>query len=77
MRARSNRKAPQILLPAAVPRMIEATSPMKEVIAIAIAFAIGAACARFAVPVPAPPHWIGVALIAAIWLGYTVFKPAT
>ncbi len=49
---------------------------MKEVIAIVIAFAIGALCARFQIPVPSPAHWIGVALIAAIWLGYTLFKPA-
>ena len=47
---------------------------MKEAIALLVAFGIGAACARFTIPVPAPPHWIGVALIAAIWLGYTLFK---
>lgn len=42
---------------------------MKELIAIAIAFGIGALCAKFQIPLPAPPQWIGVALIAAIWLG--------
>jgi XapX domain-containing protein len=47
---------------------------MKEVIAILLAFGIGALCGRFHVPLPAPPHWIGVVLIAAIWLGYTLFK---
>ncbi|MEM1442797.1 MAG: XapX domain-containing protein [Verrucomicrobiota bacterium] len=47
---------------------------MKEAIAVAIAFAIGALCARFEIPLPAPPHWIGVALIVAIWLGYSVVK---
>jgi XapX domain-containing protein len=47
---------------------------MKEILAVIIAFGIGAACGRFAIPLPAPPHWIGVALIAAIWLGYTLFK---
>lgn len=47
---------------------------MKELIALLIAFGIGALCARFQIPLPAPPHWIGVALIGAIWLGYTVVK---
>lgn len=47
---------------------------MKEAIALIIAFGIGALCARFSIPLPAPPHWIGVALIVAIWLGYVVFK---
>lgn len=47
---------------------------LKEVIALALAFGIGALCARFQIPLPAPPHWIGVALIVAIWLGYTLFK---
>ena len=47
---------------------------MKEVIAVLIAFGIGAACGRFAIPLPAPPHWIGLLLNAANWLGYTRFK---
>jgi XapX domain-containing protein len=47
---------------------------MKEVIAVILAFSIGALCARFQIPLPAPPHWIGVLLIAAIWLGYSLFK---
>ncbi len=50
---------------------------MKEAIAIVIAFGIGAACGRFQIPLPAPPHWVGVALIVAIWLGYTVFKSSS
>ena len=49
---------------------------MKEILAIIIAFGIGAGCGRFNVPIPAPPHWLGVILIASIWLGYTLFKPA-
>lgn len=47
---------------------------MKEIIALLLAFGIGALCGRFQVPLPAPPHWMGVALIATIWLGYTLFK---
>lgn len=49
----------------------------KEIIAVALAFGIGAACGRFHIPLPAPNHWIGVALIVAIWLGYTLFRQAT
>ena len=47
---------------------------MKEIIAILLAFGVGALCGRFQIPLPAPPHWIGVLLIAATWLGYTLFK---
>ncbi len=47
---------------------------MKEVVAILLAFGMGALCGRFQIPLPAPIHWLGVALIAAIWLGYTLFK---
>ena len=47
---------------------------IKEIIAVVLAFGIGALCGRFQIPLPAPPHWVGVALIVAIWLGYTVFK---
>ncbi|MEM0968700.1 MAG: DUF1427 family protein [Verrucomicrobiota bacterium] len=47
---------------------------MKLAIALFLAFSIGALCARFDIPLPAPPTWYGVALIAAIWLGYTAFK---
>ncbi|MEM7699249.1 MAG: XapX domain-containing protein [Verrucomicrobiota bacterium] len=50
--------------------------PWKEIIAVILAFAIGAGCARFQIPLPAPTHWIGVALIVAIWLGYTLVKQA-
>jgi len=46
----------------------------KEVVGILLAFGIGAFCALFRIPVPAPPHWIGVAMIVAIWLGYTAFS---
>ena len=43
-------------------------------VALAIAFAIGAMCGKFEIPLPAPPHWFGVLLIVTIWLGYAVFK---
>lgn len=49
---------------------------MKESIAILLAFAIGALCGRFQIPLPAPTHWVGIALIAAIWLGYQMFRAA-
>jgi XapX domain-containing protein len=51
-----------------------AVSPMKETIALLLAFAIGALCGRFAIPLPAPSHWFGVAVIAMIWLGYAAAK---
>lgn len=47
---------------------------MKETLALLLAFGIGAVCARFQIPLPAPPHWMGVALIVAIWLGFILFK---
>jgi|GEM_PF-1244384 len=47
---------------------------MKECLAVLIAFGIGALCARFAIPLPAPPTWFGVLLIASIWLGYALFS---
>ena len=47
---------------------------LKEIIAVVLAFGIGALCGRLQIPVPAPTHWIGVALIVAIWLGYALFK---
>ena len=31
-------------------------------------------CLALEIPLPAPTHWIGVALIVAIWLGYTLFR---
>lgn len=43
---------------------------MKLLIAILLAIAIGFACGKTNIPLPAPNHWIGVALIAAIFLGY-------
>lgn len=47
---------------------------MKETIAVVLAFAVGALCGRFQIPLPAPPHWLGVLLIVAIWAGYMVCK---
>ena len=40
---------------------------------MALAFAIGAGCGHFKVPLPAPSHWLGVLLIVALWLGYALF----
>ena len=48
---------------------------MKQGIALVIALAIGYFCGRYEIPLPAPPHWFGVALIACIWLGYVLAKP--
>ena len=39
---------------------------------ILLAMAIGAACRRFEIPVPAPPKPMGALLIAAMTLGYLV-----
>jgi XapX domain-containing protein len=47
---------------------------MKECIAVVLAFVLGASCARFQIPLPAPPHWMGVLLIVATWAGYAIFK---
>jgi len=44
----------------------------KHLTALAICIAIGAACARFGIPLPAPVDWFGVALIAAIYAGYAI-----
>ena len=47
---------------------------MKETIAILLAFAVGALCGKFQIPLPAPPHWIGILLIVSTWVGYSLFK---
>jgi len=47
---------------------------MKESIALLLAFTIGALCGRFDIPLPAPSHWFGVAVIAAIWAGFALFR---
>ena len=47
----------------------------KYLISALIAFGIGALCGKFEIPLPAPPHWFGVVLIAAIWVGFFTFKP--
>jgi XapX domain-containing protein len=49
---------------------------MKQALALLLALGIGALCGRFQIPLPAPPHWFGVALIACIWLGYVLAKPS-
>lgn len=43
---------------------------MKTVLSLLLAFAIGAACRSFEIPVPAPPRITGALLILAITLGY-------
>ncbi len=43
---------------------------LKTVVAILIAFLIGAGCRLFGIPVPAPPAILGVVLIFAITIGY-------
>ena len=50
---------------------------LKEILGLLIAFGIGALCGVFRLPLPAPPHWLGVAMIATIWLGYTLFHRGT
>ncbi len=45
---------------------------MKLLLAFIIAFGIGFACRWFDIPVPAPPAWQGVLLIAAITFGYVI-----
>jgi len=45
---------------------------MKLLIAAAICFGIGLACGRYEVPLPAPNHWVGVAAIVVIYLGYII-----
>jgi len=43
---------------------------MKLLIAAVICFGIGWTCGRYEVPLPAPNHWVGVAAIVLIYLGY-------
>jgi len=47
---------------------------MKESVGVILAFAIGAICGKFQIPLPAPTHWMGLVLVFAIWLGYSLFK---
>jgi XapX domain-containing protein len=58
-------------------RLFNPTEIMKELIALLIAFGIGALCGRYHLPLPAPPHWFGVLLIVAIWGGYMTFRPGS
>ena len=43
---------------------------MKNAIALALAFAVGAACRWFDIPVPSPPKILGALLVVATTLGY-------
>ena len=45
---------------------------MKNLIAVALALLIGAACRWFEIPVPAPPRFFGALLILAVTLGYVL-----
>jgi hypothetical protein len=45
---------------------------MKIVIGFLICLAIGIACKRFGIPLPGPISFVGVAMIAALWFGYTI-----
>ncbi len=45
---------------------------MKLAISIVLAFAIGAICRYFTIPVPAPPFLSGALLVLATTLGYSV-----
>lgn len=45
---------------------------MKNLIAVALALLIGAACRWFEIPVPAPPRLFGALLILAVTLGYVL-----
>ena len=43
---------------------------MKTVVGLLVAFALGAVCRVFDIPVPSPPKLIGALLVLAITLGY-------
>ena len=43
---------------------------IRAVAGLAIAFAIGAVCRIFEIPVPAPPKIFGAVLVVAITVGY-------
>ena len=43
---------------------------VKIAVSLLLAFAIGAGCRYFAIPVPAPPKLLGGLLIIAITVGY-------
>lgn len=43
---------------------------MKVLVAVLLAFLIGAVCRLFEIPLPAPPTLLGVGLILAITVGY-------
>ena len=43
---------------------------MKSAIGLLLAFAVGAACRYFDIPVPSPPKLLGALLVVATTLGY-------
>jgi XapX domain-containing protein len=43
---------------------------MKSVIGLFLAFAVGAGCRYFDIPVPSPPKLLGALLVVATTLGY-------
>ncbi len=43
---------------------------MKSTIGLALAFALGASCRYFDIPVPSPPKLLGALLVAATTAGY-------
>lgn len=43
---------------------------MKSAIGLFLAFAVGAACRYFDIPVPSPPKLLGALLVVATTLGY-------
>ena len=45
---------------------------MNELIGLLLAFAIGALCRWFDVPVPAPPRIVGALLVVAMTVGFTL-----
>jgi len=45
---------------------------MKLLLGFVLAFAIGAACRFFQIPVPAPPKLVGALLVLTATLGYVV-----
>jgi XapX domain-containing protein len=44
---------------------------MNAVIGLFLAFAIGAVCRWFDIPVPAPPRIVGALLVVAMTVGFT------
>ena len=47
---------------------------MKHLFGMAAAFFIGGLCGALKIPIPAPNHWFGVALILMVYLGWLAGK---